>query len=184
MNRRTLPPQAYTREDLRQAILWLRHQPSSVKELVSDSPDSLVAYFLRAKRSGENSLEQSSPVGHQEFLTQLKSIAHEQLPQFVEAQSAPPVQEPPVAPATPVARPSSSFFQKPHQVSAPEFQSISTVNDSSIENTKFLNLDGRTRESLRFAQSRLNLSSEAEAMRVLILLGEERLKQAFPQIDS
>lgn len=87
MTRGTLPPQAYTREDLKQAYLWLREQPESVRQMVVHSPDALVGLYLRAKRSGESSLETASPVGHQQFLTQLKTIASEQLPQFAEGKA-------------------------------------------------------------------------------------------------
>ena len=87
MTRGTLPPQADTREDLKQAYLWLREQPDSVRQTVVHSPDALVGLYLRAKRAGETSLESASPVGHQQFLSQLKTIASEQLPQFTDGRN-------------------------------------------------------------------------------------------------
>lgn len=78
----TLPPQAYTREILTSAFNWLQNQPESVKKLAT-TPDALVGLFMRAQRYGNSSLESDAPVSSQNFMSDLKNLA-EGLKQFEE----------------------------------------------------------------------------------------------------
>jgi hypothetical protein len=83
----TLPPQAYTRENLTAAFNWLQSQPESVKRLAT-TPDALVGLFMRAQRFGASSLEADAPVSSQHFMSDLKNLA-EGLKQFEEPRRAP-----------------------------------------------------------------------------------------------
>jgi len=71
MSSGTLPPQAYTREMLMQAYQWLRVQPESIKEMAV-TPDALVSLFLKAKRSGDSSLESIAPISKENFRNDFK----------------------------------------------------------------------------------------------------------------
>lgn len=71
MTMNPLPPQAYTKDTLTKAYLWLLHQNDSIKELAT-TPDILVTLFLKAQRNGDESLDTPSI---QNFKNELKSLA-------------------------------------------------------------------------------------------------------------
>jgi hypothetical protein len=66
-----LPPQAYTKDTLTKAYLWLLNQNESIKELAT-TPDTLVTLYLKAQRNGDDSLDTPSI---QNFKNELKSLA-------------------------------------------------------------------------------------------------------------
>lgn len=71
-----MPPQAYTREMLSQAYLWLQQQPESIR-MMAQTPDQLVGLYLRSRRTGFSSLESAAPVSTESFRSQLKTLSHE-----------------------------------------------------------------------------------------------------------
>lgn len=73
------PPQAYTRETLAQAYVWLKDQPNSIKERAKNA-DALVSLYLHACRHGldvfkENSSESEAPRSSQNFKNTLKDLS-------------------------------------------------------------------------------------------------------------
>lgn len=66
-----LPPQAFTKDTLQKAYLWLNNQAPHVKELAA-TPELLVSLYLKAERNGEESLNRPSI---QNFKNELKSLA-------------------------------------------------------------------------------------------------------------
>lgn len=66
-----LPPQAYTKETLLKAYQWLMVQNSSIKEMAT-TPDILVSLYLKANRDGDSALERPSILN---FKSELKSLA-------------------------------------------------------------------------------------------------------------
>jgi hypothetical protein len=54
------PPQAYTRETLAQAYIWLKSQPESIKDRAKNA-DALVSLYLHACRHGLDVFKEVSP---------------------------------------------------------------------------------------------------------------------------
>src|SRR4051812_27838051 len=107
MTMNPLPPQAYTKDTLTKAYLWLLHQNDSIKELAT-TPDTLVTLFLKAQRNGDDSLDTPSI---QNFKNELKSLAGlmgELDGRPIAEKAANPSPSPSAAPASASARPSPS----------------------------------------------------------------------------
>src|SRR5437868_7911891 len=71
MTMNPLPPQAYTKDTLPKAYMWLVHQNASIRELAT-TPDILCSLFLKAQRNGDEALDAPSI---QNFKKELKSLA-------------------------------------------------------------------------------------------------------------
>lgn len=171
------PPQAYTRDVLASAYEWMRGQSPSIRELAQDS-DSLVALYLQSRRRGPNSQptpNQPSTMGPSEaesFKQELKTLS-EGLKQFdnptgavlMQPQTNP--QTNPVPPPSPQAQPNVAA-----QTSTP------TPSATSAS----LQLDSKSHELIQKVRTSLNLGSEAEALRMLIALGYDRIREILPKI--
>ena len=157
----TLPPQAYTRDILAKAYLWAQSQPESIKKLAT-TPDALVGLFLRAQRNGDTSFENIAPVSRDNFMNDLKSLASE-LEQF---DGQPKVTH------MPAQLPSAPLTQT-------QTQTIQTVQTqtATIQQT---NLDSKSKDMIQDVKNQLNLSSDSEVLRLLIVLGYEKAKMIFP----
>lgn len=197
-----VPPQAYTRETLAKAFDWLKNQPTSIREL-ANTADNLVGLYLQSQRrsgksfSNSDSLAKTNPVSSQEFKSDLKNLALG-LQQFEEDDSEEEIIPPkkPQAPPLPNRHPSPLPFAEPHyattenmtsnqqvNIHIPPMQSSTNfrVNTSAPHPPPSLQLDSRTKEVLKDVQSRLNLSSEGEALRMLVTLGYDRIRQILPE---
>ncbi len=161
------PPQAFTREMLSQAFVWLQAQPESVRGLASN-PESLIALYLKAQRSqlqnqkkmeSQNSNPQSdAPVSAQNFMTDLKSLA-EGLKQFEDPRASAHYQ----APQHHLPPPPG-----PHQFAAAPMPSQQNPN------TNLLNAN--CQHMIREVKEKFNLSSEAEAINMLVAIAYKNLK--------
>lgn len=176
----TLPPQAYTRETLVQAFHWLRSQPESIQRL-AETPDALVGLYLRAKRGGDITLENSAPVSSEDFRATLKSLAGE-LQQFSQNGN------PSVISSQPVAAKQEAIAKvlSDHTTSGAQSQRVEARNGLNFQDemdrvkVSWLEvLDPKSLELVKKAQTRFNLSSELEALRLLIVLGVEKAQALF-----
>lgn len=178
----TLPPQAYTRDILIKAYEWLRDQPSALQGKAQDA-DSLVALYMQSRRrTSQDSWEQK--VTTETFKNDLRHLA-EDLKQF---ETPAPV----VAPSPPqrsiLATTQEQHYTMPdsapkpapraqmptmHETPQPERQTSTTYVSG-------LQLDERSLKMAREIQNRFNLSSEMEAIRMLLVLGYEK---ARPLLD-
>jgi hypothetical protein len=192
----TPPPQAYTRDVIAQAFEWLQSQPSHIRELASNT-DGMVSLFLQAKRRG-GSLSfpgTQAPSSAESFKQDLKNLA-EGLRQFEGTKTAPSVpvntyqEQPPIKPTpTPVAQtlgttsaaaPQQAVpLSTPNPAQAAPVQQVLQAPQAPIPPTA--HLDPRTQQILIQVRNRLNLSSESEALRMLIVLGSERLSDSLPK---
>lgn len=196
----TVPPQAYTRDTLVQAYEWLKLQPQGVKERAT-SADTLIGLYFQAKRYPHLPLTQSSPNAQptaaansapssQAFAADLKNLA-ENIRQFeaddfgpghpatsfAEPKPSEPKPEPRAAQES--LAPAKPIIQAPAANSPGGIQpGQGHPNEKmSFAGLQFLqDLDPTTRELLKSTQLRLNLSSEAEALRILVTLGSEKLR--------
>jgi hypothetical protein len=168
----SVPPQAYTRETLVKAIEWVQGQPPSVRERAT-SADLVVSHYLQARR---RSAEAEAPVSGEAFKADLKHLA-EDLKQF-EIPSPPHTQ--------PSRSPSYEFTPPPEEMPAATFAAppppprVAPAPAPQAPTTVHWPVDARTLGAAREIMQRLNLSSEVEALRLLVTLGAERARALFP----
>ena len=197
----TPPPQAYTREVLALAFNWLKSQPASVRERAL-SADALVSLYLHAKRYGTtvSPWDQDSEIGANAFKSDLKNLAQGfkdfegpsvdsplvQIPQIPPSIPNPSVPPPPqhasAPPATSTTTTTASTQAQAVATTQTVHQTVTTtqVKAQPVPGALLQELDSRTRETLQEVRTRLNLSSENEALRMLILLGYEKVRSLFP----
>lgn len=161
-------PQAYTRETLSQAFLWLRDQPNEIKERAK-TPDALVSLYLHAVRHGVDVYRDDNggdaPRSTQDFKKTLRDLSRG-MKEFEDP-----------------ARPADLLSDEPllHERSLPPPPTVTTPPMTAPPKAvSGVALDARSLETLRRVQSRLNLSSEGEALRMLISLGYDRLRTILP----
>ncbi len=166
------PPQAYTRDTLVKAIDWIAHQPESLRSQATNA-DTLVGLYLQTKRRNGGSVAMSGyPVSGEAFTEDLKSLARD-LEQF----SAPsPTPQPPPPQAAPQMPPPAAAH--PAAPPAPPVQAPVSHHASptpSAPRTPQWSVDPKSWAQAQMIKERLNLSSESEAIRMMIALGAERL---------
>lgn len=183
-----IPPQAYTREDVAKAYVWVQSQPDYVKNMAT-SKETLVALYLQARRNGIASLENIAPVSSRDFKNQLQSLANE-LNQF---------EKPKESMATPSMRPTpQQVLTTPEFAQNPKLEIQETYdyqpkvqeqyNERSIElkvsekrtQPDFPTLDPRSQQIVNHVKSALNLESDQEVIRMLLTLGYEKVKSILP----
>lgn len=197
MTMNPLPPQAYTKETMLKAYQWLMVQNSSIKEMAT-TPDILVSLYLKATRDGEHSLERPSI---QNFKNELKSLAGmmgelDRAPQapsvVVQAAAAAAVQaQPMMAPQQPVQHvqhmpPMQQQVLPPVQTvmampPAPQTQTQVSYTEKTLTTTSRTPetldmLDCGSKAMIQEVKDEFNLSSDLEALRMLIKIGYSRSK--------
>lgn len=150
-----LPPQAYTREMLSEAFTWLHKQPSGIRELATNA-DSLVSLYLQSRRRPISSSNQElQPPSAEAFKQDLKNLA-QGMKQFDDP--------------SPVEAQNTVTHKSPTTI---KFSEPKLPEPKAIDLKTY---DTRTQEALRKTQALLNLSSENEALRALVSLGFEHIK--------
>jgi hypothetical protein len=188
MTMNPLPPQAYTKETLGKAFAWLQAQSENIKEMAT-SPDILVSLYLKAKLNGNGALDRPSI---QNFKSELRSLAG-MMGEFEvmdpsaglearvqsEMQAGGSTERPPhahvfppqaVPPVTPSSTGAAAFSFSP-----PPPPSQYPISASAAAVTS--DLDPRSLALIREVKNDLNLSSEQEALRMLISLGAKSLRK-------
>jgi hypothetical protein len=191
----------YSRVDLQAAFNWLVNQPDHVRKQASD-PDRLMTLYYRSSgrpnaethsvrtdsvrldtlrmESSTSRMESEAPVSSQNFLSDLRQI-NEALRQFESPQPAPVVAHaashnshvngpiPTVAHSAhgSVHGPVSGSAPSPTQTAAPATPQAPLAPVA---------LNARTLETLQEVREKLNLSSDLEALQMLISLGYKQLK--------
>lgn len=180
-----IPPQAYTKETLQKAYGWLLRQSPEIKEMARDQ-EILVSLYLKAQRNGEDALDRPSI---HNFRSELKNLADmmtdlnsssvvESKPSFIQSKAH-------VTPAPTSLASAPSAIQR----TAIEHTESLSNNFNSIETTPIPNptlrpfnsnlldvLDEKTMQYLKQTKERFNLSTESEALRLLVAAGMEKLK--------
>lgn len=166
------PPQAYTRETLALAFEWLHEQPSSVRE-TAVSIDAMVALYLQAKRRGFSNFSNIGPeaLSTKSFKNDLKNLA-ENLKQFDDVTGAT---------VTQTSNPQSPATEVPTPNVAPAKKTALNMNSTHAVTISTLGLDPRSLEIIENLRSSLNLSSDSEALRMLISLGFDRIRDILPK---
>lgn len=167
MTMNPLPPQAYTKDTLLKAYHWVQDQSPAIRELAT-TPDLLVSLYLKASRDGDQSLDRPSIHNFKSELRSLAGMMGElERPAAGGAAPAPstaPGREPvkttastelPVAPAAP-----QTFAAEPR---------VQPKTTAAIPA-----LDAQSLEMLKEIKEQFNLSSENEALRMLIKIGYQK----------
>lgn len=185
MTMNPLPPQAYTKDILLKAYQWLMSQNSSIKEIAT-TPDILVSLYLKATRDGEHALERPSI---QNFKNELRSLAgmmgELDRPQSKSASmpaaavSAGPAT---LAPAAPVMASAvrETALEPSSTAPAPTQTQVSYTEKTMTATTRKVDvleqLDNSSRTMIQEVKEQFNLSSEMEALRMLVKVGYTRSK--------
>lgn len=161
MTMNPLPPQAYTKDTLTKAYMWLVHQSDAIKELAT-TPDILVSLFLKAQRNGDEALETPSI---QNFKKELKSLAG-MMGELDSKQPIMPMMEAPMAPPQ-VAAAQQILVHQAKQVNIQN-------NHVSVDLTS--QMDAKSKVMIAEVREQLNLSCDLEAVRLLVSLGYHKAK--------
>lgn len=180
-----LPPQAYTKETLADAFEWVKGQPESIRKAAANS-DALVGLYLSDLRRRQDGIDsyfekgaptpeiQTAPVSGEQFKQELKSLAVG-LEEFAEPKAkAEPVASPPHMPIHPPSPPPPQY--QPGSPRGP----ASPASPASSENYLVASLDSLSLRRIQSLKSALNLSSDNEALRMVISLGFEKAKCLIP----
>lgn len=185
MTMNPLPPQAYTKETLGKAFAWLQAQPEPIKEFAT-SPDILVSLYLKAKLNGVGALERPSI---QNFKNELKSLAG-MMGEFevmeptaaseamlsstaTRVQMHPPQQQPQQAPPPPQAQPQAPIAPAPILTAKPAIEMLPLASPK----TNLPGLDAQSEFMIREVKVGFNLSSDQEALRLLVSTGFKSLQK-------
>lgn len=154
----------YGRTDLQAAFNWLVNQPEHIRKQASD-PDRLMTLFYR---SCKTNLQTDAPVSSQNFLSDLRQI-NETLRQF-EPPKPITTSSPSAAPATAAK---SSLSKDGLDLSLNlSLNSNSNTNPNSSPNSS---LNPAALAMLEEVRSKFNLSSDKEALQLLISVGHKQL---------
>jgi hypothetical protein len=199
-----LPPQAYTKETLLKAYNWLQSQTEQVKELAT-TPDQLVSLFLKTNRLGSESLqryattnapppaqpqlppqnslsEQNDRPSLQSFKSELKNLAgmmgdlekppvvnpHSPIPPYQGPTSYQPQTQAPIQQTPQSARPPTGAALK----ASP---SLNPAN-GTLTSAQY---DEMTQSMIREVKNELNLSSDIEALRMLVKIGYQKVQSLY-----
>ena len=201
-----VPPRAYTREILTTAFNWLQTQPEAARAKAT-TPDALVALYMQATNNvggrfdrtygGQSSLETDAPVSSQAFMSDLKNLAVG-LKEFDDSKS---IRAPQARPAMPQhasdTRLSTSEKLQPnpgfpvshhvgeHRVPTAAATVSAPVTTSSVPQTataaplRTQQLNEKSLAMLREVQVAMNLSSETEAINMMIAVAYKNLKSVI-----
>lgn len=169
MTMNPLPPQAYTKDILLKAYQWLMTQESSTKEIAT-TPDILVSLFLKAGRDGDSVLERPSI---KNFKNELKSLAGmmgelDRPANPAGASAAGP------AVAAPIARSTQTTAYPLPQTQVSYTEKTMTATTHAPNPLEIL--DCGTRLMIQEVKEEFNLSSDLEALRMLIKIGYVKSK--------
>ncbi len=181
----TSPAGVYGRGDLQAAFNWLVNQPEHIRKQASD-PDRLMTLYYRSsgrpemiretrepretatKNDLNSRIETEAPVSGQTFISDLRQI-NEALRQF----------DGPTAQATihtPLPPPQPIYSAQPSAPAPSQGAASSHSPSSQFVMAQPTALNGKTQNLLSEVREKLNLSSDVEALNVLVSLGYKVLK--------
>lgn len=198
MTMNPLPPQAYTKETLLKAYHWLQQQTPSIREMAM-TPDIMVSLYLKASRDGDQALERPSI---QNFKTELRNLAglmgelegpagvSNDKPTSPSPERTAPGPAPAAAPVAPpvFSAPLAATFAPPPRMEPPPRTEAPRMETPRAEPPRSepapkgetpgirLVLDSKSLEMLREVREDFNLSTDSEALRMLIKIGFTKAK--------
>lgn len=200
-----LPPQAYTKETLLKAYNWLQSQSDQVKELAT-TPDQLVSLYLKSSRLGQDSIQRytsapSTPHPNQNgfspsdaqqapsiqsFKSELKNLAGMMGELEKPHQQSGYPTPPPLPPQAPTyAGPANSQFLSSgsqsisNSISSQSSPLTATQTSAPTTSGKTSQHDETTQSLIREVKNELNLSSDQEALRMLVKIGYQKVRSLY-----
>jgi len=165
-----MPPQAYTREMLSQAFEWLKTQPVSIRERATTA-DGLVSMYLQSRRTSGAAVVDAPSV--ESFKSDLRNLA-ENMRTFETAEAPPVTIRPPLH-----HKPPAETFTHTGPAVSPSVPTTATVT-TGVSAPKPIeprhSYDSQTMECIQTVREKLNLSSDSEALRMLVKLGFEKVR--------
>ncbi len=171
MTMNPFPPQAYTRETLVKAYQWLQNQNAQIKELAT-TPDLLISLYVKAKTQGEDFLDRPSL---KTFKSELRNLAGMMGEFETHEPAARPLASPAPAPIAPATAPAATPAANPNTNPTATVTLTPPPNSPQLAVGAF-HLDARSLVIVQEVKTSLNLSSDLEAVRLLISMGHNRLK--------
>lgn len=185
-------PQAYTKETLSKAFDWLQYQPEQVK-LVATTPEALVGLYLKAQRQGIDNIDVDAPVSSKRFISDLKNLKKDFAP-FDEPSTQDLFSPTHTSTETSTGNKVSPQLASQLQTSSPQIpisnqhpqtQHLQNVFQTQISQTNTISetksvtftpaFDANSIASIEAVQSRFNLSSPQEALRLIIAVGAKHI---------
>lgn len=167
-----IPPQAYTKDSLLKAYAWLQNQDSSLKEMAT-TPDILVSLYLKATRDGDAALDRPSIQNFKYELKQLAGLMGEFEKENPVVDSKPKPLESLVAPSLP-----KKEAQKPAESLNLDFPALERKFNQQVASLpQGLELDSSSMALIAEVKQKLNLSSNNEALKMLIQVGYNKTKK-------
>ncbi len=182
-----IPPQAYTKDSMLKAYAWLQNQEASIREMAT-TPDILVSLYLKATRDGEGALDRPSIQNFKHELKQLAGLMgefdKEALP--IEAKPKPSDLGSIAGPANqgrrdPSSKPSESlgldFIALEKKFNASMGAPAGPLPVASNLPASGVDLDLASVAIINEVRQKLNLSSNTEALKMLIQVGYNKTKK-------
>ncbi len=178
-----IPPQAYTKESMLKAYAWLQNQDASIKEMAT-TPDILVSLFLKANRDGEGALDRPSIQNFKHELKQLAGLMGE----FDKERPVVPNQGSKTRASEGLGLNAASNREgssKPLESLSIDFPSLEKKFNASLNSAaqgapspaSGLDFDLASVTLINEVRQKLNLSSNNEALKVLIQVGYNKIKK-------
>lgn len=184
-----LPPEAFTKETLQEAFNWLQDQPEPVRATVH-TPERLVSLFRKSQRLND----QDAPVSSKKFIDDLKNLATSldqfnsgTLPTQVQPQAQPQTPQPQVPQPEIPQESAPEVTRYTPSIPTTPFNNQQTITETQTQKASFevttqkhqsvavqSDLDPISLDRVQKVRSRFNLSSDNEALRLLISLGFEK----------
>lgn len=188
-----MPPQAYTKETLQEAFEWWSEQPDELRSQIQDK-DDLVGYYLKVCRGVALPKKEGgfTKAAKDSFSSELKGLVKnlDAFEGYEDKKGSNPNKRPTQHKPQSLELPKSSVFEPlSSQLQFPEMSNPlvaaavedvpSTASPALVATdvqSQFFRLDGKSKESVAQAKQILNLSSDEEALRALIALGDAKIK--------
>lgn len=172
-----IPPQAYTKESMLKAYAWLQNQEASIKEMAT-TPDILVSLYLKATRDGEGALDRPSIQNFKHELKQLAGLMGE-----FDKDPAPEVKPKATEASVSSHQLKREVQPKPAESLPLDFPQLERKFNSSVVTPQMsasvngLEFDSASIAVINEIKVKLNLSSNNEALKMLIQVGYNKVKK-------
>ncbi len=178
MQTQNFPPQAYSKETISEAFMWLQSQPDEIKKRATHT-EALLSLYLKNKSQKYWAAKTNTSINNSvnDFNDQLQEIALEVSPNQT---------QPHANGNTLITEPD---FNNPlsHRLNDPSHSTtVNFINKKEEGHTLDTKqdiedmLDEKSLTSLHRTKAKFNLSSNKEAARLLISLGFEQVKSLMP----
>jgi hypothetical protein len=187
LTRGNVPPQAFSQSELANAMKWLANQPDYVRNLAA-TPEGLINLYRKNYKAVD--MDNNTPVSGESFRQELQDIA-QKLGSFSDELPTPPRFDSYSSQVSPLSA-SANWEEEAEPVGISK-EGIAQALQKQMQNADPIgtrmysqsgakasildSFDSLSKSRVQEVQSRFNLSSEDEALRILISLGFEKFQK-------